>query len=80
MTWTRPQIGKTYNARVLSTGLIRLEDGRTYSSPSRAACEAAGIGACNGWKAWKIPDGRTLSDLRTELVETRNAGNEQPGS
>ena len=80
LTWTRPRIGKTYNARVLSTGDIRLDDGRTYSSPSRAAKEAAGIVAYHGWRAWTVPDGRTLLDLRTKLLKQRNPGNEQQRS
>ena len=80
LTWTRPKIGKTYNAGVLNTGAIRLDDGRTYASPSRAAREAAGIVAYNGWDAWKVPNGRTLSELRSELLEQRNPGNEQQGS
>ena len=80
LTWTRPRIGETYNAQVLSTGAIRLGDGRTYSSPSLAAREAAGIVAYNGWNAWKVPDGQTLAQLRTELLEQRNPDNGQEGS
>jgi hypothetical protein len=30
--------------------------------------EAADIPAYDGWHAWTLPDGRTLSDLRTELI------------
>ena len=77
LTWIRPRIGETYNAQVLSTGAIRLGDGRTYSSPSLAAREAAGIVAYNGWNAWKVPDGQTLAQLRTELLEQRNPDNGQ---
>ena len=80
LTWTRPRIGKTYNARVLGTGDICLDDGRTYSSPSRAAKEAAGIVAYAGWRAWTVPDGRTLSALRAELLERQDSGNEQEPS
>ena len=80
LTWTRPRIGETYKARVFSTGTIRLDDGRTFSSPSLAAREAAGIVAYNGWNAWKIPDGRTLSELRTELIEQHNPDQGQEGS
>lgn len=72
LTWTRPRIDKTHKARVLGTGEIRLEDGRTYSSPSRAAKEAAGIVAYHGWVAWTVPDGRTLLDLRSELLEQQD--------
>lgn len=68
VTWTRPRIGALYSARVLPTGQIRLEDGRTFASPSRAAMEAADVPAYDGWHAWTIPDGRTLSDLRSELI------------
>ncbi|WP_420611898.1 hypothetical protein [Candidatus Spongiisocius sp.] len=67
LTWTRPQKEKSYTARVLDTGDIKLDDGRIYSSPSRAACEAAGT-AVNGWRVWKTPSGRTLLDLRSELL------------
>ncbi len=80
LMWTRPRIGQTYNARVLSTGAIRLDDGRIYSSPSLAAREAAGIVAYNGWNAWKVPDGRTLAELRTELMEQRETENGLKGS
>lgn len=77
LTWTRPRLGLSYDALVLNTGEIRLDDGRTYASPSLAAREAAGIVAYNGWNAWKVPDGQTLSDLRTELLEQQEAANEQ---
>ena len=80
LTWARPRIGKTYKAQVLSTGDIRFDDGRTYSSPSRAAREAAGIVAYAGWHAWSVPDGQTLSGLRAELLEHQDSGNEQEGS
>ncbi|MXY75905.1 MAG: hypothetical protein F4Y40_02330 [Acidimicrobiia bacterium] len=69
LTWTRPRIGETYKARVLATGDIRLDDDRTFASPSRAAREAAGIVAAPGWSSWAAPDGRTLSKLRSELLE-----------
>ena len=68
LTWTRPQKDITHTAKVLDTGDIQLDDGGTYSFPSRAASEAAGIPA-NGWWVWKTPSGRTLSDLRSELQD-----------
>lgn len=69
LIWTRPRVGATYQARVLPSGQIALEDSRAFASPSRAAVEAAGIPAYDGWHAWVIPDGRSLSDLRTELLD-----------
>lgn len=69
LKWPRPIVDKTYNARVLSTGDIRLDDGRTFATPSRAAREAAGVVTAAGWNYWRAPDGRTLSELRSELLE-----------
>jgi len=68
LTWTRPRIGMTYSARVLGTGQIQLDDGRTYSSPSRAAMEAADIPAYDGWHAWCTEDGHSLANLRDRLL------------
>ena len=75
LTWTRPRIGETYKARVLSTGAIRLDDDRVFASPSRAAREAAGIVAAPGWSSWTVPDGRTLSKLRSELLQQQGSEN-----
>ena len=69
LTWTRPRIGASYQARVLQSGQIALKDGRTFASPSRAAMEATDIPAYDGWHAWVVPDGRSRSDLRTELLD-----------
>ncbi|WP_324332528.1 hypothetical protein [Candidatus Neomicrothrix sp.] len=77
LTWIRPRIGATYRATVLDTGQVRLEDGRTYASPSKAAMEAADVPAYDGWHAWVLPNGRSLSDLRSELLvalESRPGG------
>lgn len=68
LTWTRPRIGASYMARVLATGQIELADGRTYSSPSRAAMEAAEIPAYDGWHAWRTSAGHSLADLRDKLL------------
>jgi hypothetical protein len=62
LTWIRPRIGATYRATVLDTGQVRLEDGRTYASPSKAAMEAADVPAYDGWQR-VLPNGRSL-DLR----------------
>jgi hypothetical protein len=71
LVWDRPRLGERYAAEVLENGAIRLADGRTYSSPSRAAMEAAGIPSYDGWYAWRVEelDGPTLQDLRVHLAE-----------
>lgn len=70
LTWTRPRIGQTYQATVLETGQVQLADGRTFASPSRAAMEAADVPAYDGWHAWTLQSGKSLSDLRAELLES----------
>lgn len=67
LVWERPRLGHSYRASITENGSIRFEDGRTFSSPSTAATEAAGIPAYDGWYAWRADDG-LLKDLRDELV------------
>lgn len=68
LIWERPRLGQTYRAVVTENGSVRLEDGRTFSSLSTAATQAAGIPAYDGWDAWKA-DGVLMKDLRIRLIE-----------
>lgn len=69
LVWRRPRVGEEHRAAVTAEGAILLEDGRTFSSPSRAAKEAARIPAYDGWYAWRlVRDDRTLHALREELA------------
>lgn len=68
LTWERPRLGASYRAVVTENGSLQLEDGRTFSSPSRAASEAADIPAYDGWLAWTL-NGVQLKDLRAQLIE-----------
>ena len=68
LTWNRPRVGATYSAVALADGTIQLNDGRVFTSPSRAAIEAAGVAAYDGWRAWQVDDGRSLADVRNELL------------
>lgn len=77
LTWERPRLGVKYHATVTDTGAIVLSDGRTFSSPSRAAVEAAEIPAFDGWYAWRTEDGQRLLDLRAKLIEMHSI--EDPG-
>ena len=68
LEWARPQKGEHYKAKVLPNGSIELEDGRKFSSPSRAAGEAADIPAVDGWTSWAAPRvGKKLHGLRRDL-------------
>ena len=70
LTWNRPRVGATYRAMALADGTIQLDDGRVFTSPSRAAIEAAGVAAYDGWRAWQVDDGRSLADLRDETPQS----------
>jgi hypothetical protein len=63
LSWDRPRLGQNFKATIVENGELRLSDGRTFATPSRAAKEAAGVDTQDGWEAWKLPDGRTLAQL-----------------
>jgi hypothetical protein len=62
----RPGSWGAAKCTVLPTGDLEL-DGKAYASPSGAAQQIR-KGSTNGWMFWELPDGRRLTDLRTELV------------
>jgi hypothetical protein len=70
----KPRSGerKTYNGVVLEDGSISIL-GKTFSSPSFAALygiQNAGSDrkTVNGWTSWKIPSGRTIAEVREDLI------------
>jgi hypothetical protein len=73
--WNRPQLGKRFDATVTENGAILLADGRTFSSPSRAAVVAADIPAADGWYTWHVErlEGKSLDDLRRDLAALHRA-------
>lgn len=65
LTWHRPRKGDTFRATIQESGAIKLSDGREFSSPSRAAAEAAGIAAIDGWYSWAVDRlGEKLTTVR----------------
>ena len=72
LIWNRPRSGVIYRATVLPGGAIRLADGREFSAPSRAADEAVGFGSFDGWRQWRVEDGRSLAGLRQQLLEQQS--------
>ncbi len=55
---------------VLSDNQYRLEEDVTFRTPSGAAKVMLGRHA-NGWQEWKLPDGRTLSEVRRAKPPTQ---------
>lgn len=75
LVFRRTKTGVAHRAEVLATGQLRLADGRTWSSPSRAAAMAAEVRALDGWHAWVEEDtGRSIDSLRQELLDNVAAG------
>lgn len=70
LRFDRVRLGDTHQAVVTPDGHIALDDGQTFSSPSRAAVVATGVRASDGWLAWTVESsGRTLDSLRQELLD-----------
>ncbi|AWE43002.1 hypothetical protein DDD63_09920 [Actinobaculum sp. 313] len=63
VTWTDQRRGVTVNARVTPWGTIVLAGGETYTDPTLAARAVSGDVNINGWRVWKIPDGRSLGEI-----------------
>ena len=82
LIWARPGAGEVYYATVTDNGCVRLEDGRVFSGPSRAATEAAGLPAYDGWQAWRVggSDGELLDHLRARLIRRWAEVEDEPTS
>ena len=69
LVFDRPRLDTSYKGEVTTEGRIRLEDGREFAAPSRAAMEAADLPSIDGWFAWTLSqDGTRLADLRRQLL------------
>src|SRR5437879_1628824 len=67
LEFRRARSNETHTAEVTPAGRLRLKDGREFAAPSRAAVEAAGVRAIDGWSAW------TLAGTDTTLFALRRA-------
>ena len=75
----RPQKGATHYATVLANGDLRFDDGRQFSSPTAAATLAARHSVPDGWTVWRLPDGRSLAELRDSLATAERSTSREPG-
>jgi hypothetical protein len=53
-------------ARITAGGTIRLQDGREYTDPSKAAAEAT---LYDPWYTWSVPGEPTLAEFRQRARE-----------
>lgn len=76
LVYRRPGLGVHRTGQVTAQGMLQLDDGRMFTTPS-AATTALGSPHQNGWAFWsRARDGRTLLELRNEyksIVDGRNA-------
>ena len=79
LVWKRPRKGTRYEATLLPNGLIRLDDGREFRTPSGAAMAAADVVSYDGWYAWRVgEDGPTLNDLRHQIADSADTSATSP--
>ncbi len=69
LTFERPRRGERHHAEVAANGRVRLSDGQLFRSPSSAAIAAVGGGSFDGWHAWTLDGGKTLDQLRQQLLD-----------
>lgn len=84
LEFNRPRAGQTHTAVVTEEGRLRLEDGREFAAPSRAAVEAGEVRSIDGWLVWVHQrTGQPLAQLRHEVLAqavqmTRPGADEDP--
>ncbi|WP_020670198.1 hypothetical protein [Amycolatopsis nigrescens] len=70
LVYRRPGLGVHWTGQVTAQGMLRLDDGRVFATPS-GATDALGSPNQTGWRFWRrARDGHTLLDLRTEYKST----------
>ncbi|MFE3785359.1 hypothetical protein ACFXPA_45115 [Amycolatopsis sp. NPDC059090] len=70
VVWHRRNHGVRHTARIREDGTLQLPDGRTYATPSGPTAALGGYPR-NGWKVFRVSDGRTLDEVRAELRARR---------
>ena len=66
-------LGREHRAAVTADGQIEVA-GQSFRAPSGACQHVTGWQTCPGWNVWKDPEGRTLAELRNQLIEMRSDG------
>lgn len=64
--------GRAWTGQLLADGRLVVE-GMTHRSPSAAATALCGGVAVNGWRFWRLSDGRTIDVLRDANGRRRSA-------
>lgn len=67
LTWIRRGKGVSHHVTVTDDGHLETSDHQRFSSPSDAAYKLSGS-SYNGWTAWTVADGRSLDEVRADLL------------
>ena len=67
----RRRQGSARSAKINADGTLTTDDGKVHRSPSGAAKHLVGR-SIDGWTAWRLPDGRTLDELREKRTDPRS--------
>ncbi|MER5455331.1 hypothetical protein ABT008_11165 [Micromonospora sp. NPDC002389] len=62
----QPRRRMVHEATVTPRGWLKLADGRSFSTPSRALAEQTGT-TINGWTYVHVPSGKSLYELRSKI-------------
>ncbi|MCF2706671.1 hypothetical protein I6E29_05240 [Arcanobacterium haemolyticum] len=63
VVWQQRRHGISYQAEVTAWGTLVLSNGAVFTDPTLAAQAASGRLDVDGWKVWKVADGRSLGEL-----------------
>lgn len=67
----RRRQGSDRSAKINGDGTLTTDDGKVHRSPSGAAKHVVGR-PIDGWTAWRLPNGRTLDELREKRTDPRS--------
>lgn len=62
LAWVQLRRGIRHEITLRPDGLLITDDGREFSDPSEAARALTGRHQADGWRVWRLPDGRPLKD------------------
>ena len=70
LTWVQLRKGEKHEVTLRADGILVSADGREFSDPSEAARTLSGRHAADGWRVWRLADGRSIDEAMAELSDT----------
>ncbi len=63
ITWSSLRKRSSLKGHLTNEGLIDIIGVGIFADPTEAAAKATGNSFVDGWRIWRVPDGRTLSEF-----------------